>query len=61
MTHARTTLALAAALACPFIAAGDDPVVITFDKAETGKPTVSHAEQGVVFAPARPPAAPPRG
>ena len=33
-----------------------DPVVITFDKAETGKPVPTHKEQGVVFAPAHPPA-----
>ena len=34
-------------------AAGE--VVITFDKAETGKPVANHKEQGVVFAPAHPP------
>jgi hypothetical protein len=32
------------------------PVTITFDKVETGKPMPSYTDQGVVFAPARPPA-----
>jgi hypothetical protein len=36
--------------------AADGEVVITFDKAETGKPVASHTEQDVVFAPARQPA-----
>ncbi|HVK12413.1 MAG TPA: hypothetical protein VM597_26915 [Gemmataceae bacterium] len=31
-------------------------VVLTFDKAETGKPTASYTDQGVVFALSRPPA-----
>ena len=31
-------------------------VVVPFDKAETGKPVARHTEQGVVFAPAHPPA-----
>jgi hypothetical protein len=33
-----------------------DPVVITFDKVETGKPVASYKEQDVVFALSRPPA-----
>jgi hypothetical protein len=52
MTHA-TTIGLAVlsgigalALAAP----AEDPVTITFDKAETGKPMPSHTDQGVVFA-----------
>ena len=53
MTHSRANLA--AALACLLVAAGDDAVVITFDRAETGKPASSYTEQGVMFAPARPP------
>lgn len=35
-------------------AAADSEVVVTFDKAETGKPVASHTEQGVEFVPARP-------
>jgi hypothetical protein len=55
MTH---TLAIAALLLVPLAAAtaADGEVVVTFDKAETGKPVASHTERGVVFAPARPPA-----
>jgi hypothetical protein len=34
--------------------AADGEVVVTFDKAETGKPVASHTEQDVVFAPAHP-------
>src|SRR5512145_3361044 len=34
----------------------DRPVVITFDKVETGKPVASYTAQGVVFALSRPPA-----
>lgn len=52
MTHARAIVATA--LAC-LIAPVDETVVITFDRAETGKPTPSYTERGVVFAPARPP------
>jgi len=33
-----------------------DPVVITFDKVETGKPVASYKDQDVVFALSRPPA-----
>jgi hypothetical protein len=47
------TLAAAVLLVGP--PAGGE-VVVTFDKAETGKPVARHTEQGVVFAPARPPA-----
>jgi hypothetical protein len=47
------TLAVAVLLVGP--PAGGE-VVVTFDKAETGKPVARHTEQGVVFAPARPPA-----
>ncbi len=33
----------------------DEPVIITFDKVQTGKPMPSYTDQGVVFAPARQP------
>src|SRR5437764_9786464 len=53
MTHARMIgLALVLGLGTP---AGGE-VVITFDKAEAGKPTPSYTDRGVVFALARPPA-----
>ena len=35
-------------------APADGPVVITFDKVETGKPMPSYTDQGVVFALSRP-------
>jgi hypothetical protein len=47
-----TVLASVVALA---LAAADGPVVITFDKVETGKPMASYTDQGVVFAPSRRP------
>lgn len=50
------TLTLVALLLSPLAAfSADGEVVITFDKAESGKPVPSHTEQDVVFAPARPP------
>ena len=53
MTHARTiVLAVLSSLAAP----ADGPVIITFDKVETGKPMSSYTDQGVVFALSRPPA-----
>ena len=57
MTHART---IGLAVVCGFGAlavAGpaSGEVVITFDKAETGKPMPSYTDQGVVFALARRP------
>jgi hypothetical protein len=42
----------AAALAAP---PADGPVVITFDKVETGKPQPTYTDRGVVFAPAHRP------
>jgi hypothetical protein len=55
MTHAPTiVLSVLSALAVAAPAA--EPVVITFDKAETGKPMASYTDQGVVFALARQPA-----
>ena len=35
--------------------AADGPVIITFDKVETGKPMASYTDQGVVFALSHPP------
>jgi hypothetical protein len=53
MTHTPTiALAVCSALAAPALA--PEPVVITFDKAETGKPLASYTDQGVVFVLARP-------
>jgi hypothetical protein len=51
------TLTLAALLLAPLAgaAAADGEVVVTFDKAETGKPVAKHTEQDVVFAPSRQP------
>ena len=37
------------------LVAADGPVVITFDKVETGKPMPSYTDQGVVFVPSRGP------
>ncbi|QDV36215.1 endo-1,4-beta-xylanase [Tautonia plasticadhaerens] len=58
MTHARTiVLAILGGLGAPAAAApADGPVIITFDEAETGRPMPSYEAQGVVFAPAHPPA-----
>src|SRR5688572_28865030 len=57
MTHAAMigTVLLGALAGTAFAA---DPVVITFDQVETGKPVASYTdkEQGVVFALSRPPA-----
>lgn len=52
------TLTIAALLLGPLtgVMAADGEVVVTFDKAETGKPVAKHTEQDVVFAPAHPPA-----
>jgi hypothetical protein len=57
MTHARTiVLAVLSSLGAPADAAPTDgPVVITFDKVETGKPMPSYTDQGVAFALSRPP------
>ncbi len=52
MTHARTlVLAVISSLGAP----PDGLVIITFDKAETGKPLSSYTDRGVVFALSRPP------
>ena len=54
MTHVRTiSLAVLGALA--LAARAHDPVTITFDKAETGKPMPSYTDQGVEFVLARKP------
>src|SRR5437763_180172 len=55
MTHARTlSLAVLGGLgALAFAAPAEGPVVLTFDKAETGKPVQSFTDRGVVFALAR--------
>lgn len=52
------TLTMIVLLLAPLagLPAADGEVVVTFDKAETGKPVASHTEQDVVFAPAHPPA-----
>jgi hypothetical protein len=52
MMHARTIVLTAL---CLLVAPADDPVKITFDKVETGKPMSSYTDQGVVFALSRPP------
>ena len=49
------TSALALVLVARALAAADRPVIITFDKVETGKPMPSYTDRGVVFALARPP------
>jgi hypothetical protein len=54
MTHA-PTIALAVLSALGVAAPAAEPVVLTFDKAETGKPMASYTDQGVVFALARRP------
>ncbi len=53
----RIALTVFTAVVALALAAADRPVVITFDKAETGKPMPSYTNQGVVFVPARGPAA----
>src|SRR5579871_2720233 len=57
MTHTQAvSLAIVACLgAVTTSLAADGPVVLTFDKAETGKPMPSYTDQGVVFALARKP------
>jgi len=58
MTHARIIgLAVVCGLGALAVAGppGDGEVVITFDKVETGKPTASYTDQGVVFAVSRRP------
>ena len=51
------TLTIAVLILTPLAGtAADGEVIVTFDNAETGKPLPSHTEQGVVFAPAHPPA-----
>src|SRR5690242_11959233 len=58
MRHARTIgLAVLCGLGALAVAApADGPVVIAFDKVETGKPMASYTDQGVVFALSRRPA-----
>lgn len=58
MTHARTiVLAVLGSLGVTAVAApADDPVIVTFDKVETGKPMASYTDQGVLFALSRRPA-----
>src|SRR3954452_24480424 len=51
MMHARTIVLTAL---CCLVARADDPVTITFDKVETGKPMSSYTDRGVVFALSRP-------
>src|SRR5437764_1140783 len=57
MTHAPTLgLAVFCGLGALAVAApADSHVVITFDKAETGKPVATYTDQGVVFALSRRP------
>jgi hypothetical protein len=57
MMHARTicVTVLFSLVAHAITAADDGPVVIRFDAAETGKPTPSYTDQGVVFALSRNP------
>jgi hypothetical protein len=52
MLHARTIVLTAL---CCLVAPADDPVIVTFNKVETGKPMSSYTDQGVVFALSRPP------
>ena len=49
------TLSLTVLSALTIAAPVDDPVILTFDKVETGKPMPSYTDQGVVFAPAHRP------
>ena len=57
MLHARAIclVVLCGLSALAIAAAAEDQVIITFDKAETGKPMRSYTDQGVVFALARGP------
>jgi hypothetical protein len=54
MTHA-VTIGLAVLGAVAVAAPAAEPVILTFDKAETGKPMASYTDQGVVFALSRRP------
>ena len=58
MTRARTIVlaVLSSTGAMAGAAPADGPVIITFDKVETGKPMSSYTDRGVVFALSRPPA-----
>jgi hypothetical protein len=58
MTHTRTIVlaVLSSASALADATSADGPVIITFDKVETGKPMSSYTDQGVVFALSRRPA-----
>src|SRR5436190_24025569 len=51
MTHIQTiSLTLLCTLSALALASPvDDPIIITFDKVETGKPMPSYTDQGVVF------------
>lgn len=40
---------------CCLVAPADEPVILTFDKVETGKPMSSYTDEGVIFALSRPP------
>ncbi len=57
MLHARAIclVVLCGLSALAIAAAAEDQAIITFDKAETGKPMRSYTDQGVVFALARGP------
>jgi hypothetical protein len=57
MAHFRTLgmVVLTGLGALAFAAPGDDQVILTFDKVETGKPMPSYTDRGVVFALSRPP------
>ena len=52
MMHARMIVLTSL---CCLVPPADDPVTITFDKVETGKPMSSFTDQGVVFTLSRPP------
>ncbi len=49
------TISFAVLSALALAAPADGPVVLTFDKVETGKPMPSYTDQGVVFSPAHRP------
>src|SRR3954447_23906160 len=53
MMHAR--MIVLTVLGC-LVTPADDPLIVTFDKVETGKPMASYTDQGVVFALSRRPA-----
>lgn len=57
MMHLRTiVVAVVGGLGAPSdVARTDGPVIITFDRAETGKPMPSYTDRGVVFALTHPP------